>query len=222
MKITFKDYPIKPGLAATADSRMGKEGILITGQPDPEPNRPFPGGPEASWPRQVCNTPGVSSQTPELIQSYKTGCSCAKGTRQVPAPSLFFILLLACCRLTSAQTTNGIVLVTAGPPVVTVSNLTTNRYTNTLSTLRVEPILTPCPECGKANHHERRVELAEMFDVVYATLVSGGQTNVAVVFKGPKLQSVVTNTVPRAGVPVWRQPGQVTPIPPLTNAPPTP
>lgn len=145
------------------------------------------------------------------------------------------LVLFACSRLASAQvTTNVGPLVTTNlvwhtnvwvedqPGGVRLLNLTTNRYTNTLSTLRVEPILTPCPECGKANHHERRVELAEVFDVVYATLVSGGQTNVAVVFKGPKLQSVVTNTVTRPGVPVWRQPGQVTPIPPLTNAPPTP
>lgn len=121
------------------------------------------------------------------------------------------IVLLAFCLGAFAQldpratNSNTLVLETAGPPKLYVSNLTTNRYTNFLATLRVEPILTPCPECGGPNHHERRIEHVEVYDLVTATLVSGGQTNVARVFQSPRTATVVTNVVLR--LQARRQPG---------------
>lgn len=83
------------------------------------------------------------------------------------------------------------------PPSVTVSSLATNRFTNILTTLRVEGIDTPCPECGRANHHECRLESVEVFEVVTAIIVAGGQTNVVAVYQSPKVREVVTNIVPR-------------------------
>lgn len=84
----FGHYPIKPGLAATAGSRSGKEGLLITGQPGPEPNRPFPGGEgsESGGRGSESRSPSISTGTPEPSRPCKTRCSTAKRSRQVPAP----------------------------------------------------------------------------------------------------------------------------------------
>lgn len=105
-----------------------------------------------------------------------------------------------------------------------VSSLATNRYTNLLAVLRVSPLDTPCAECGAPNHHERRIESVETFEVVSATIVAGGQTNTFAIYQGAKTGAVVTNVYLRAApanaaVPlpysVRRQPGQTAPIPPL-------
>lgn len=126
------------------------------------------------------------------------------------------IVILAFCLGAFAQldphvtNTNPVQLGNAGVELLRLSALTTNRYTNFLATLRVEPILTPCPECGQANHHERRIEHVEVYDLVTATLVSGGQTNVARVYQSPRTAAVVTNVVLR--LQARRQPG-------WTNAP---
>lgn len=86
----FGHYPTKPGLAATADGRIGKEGYLITRQRGLEPNTPFPGASEASWPEAGSGIRSCfkSSQTPSPMHSYKTRCSGPSIHRQVPAPLL--------------------------------------------------------------------------------------------------------------------------------------
>lgn len=121
------------------------------------------------------------------------------------------IVLLASCLGAFAQldpratNTNPVQFNNAGVEMLRLSALTTNRYTNFLATLRIEPILTACPECGGPNHHERRIEHVEVYDLVTATLVSGGQTNVARIFQSPRVAAVVTNVVVR--LQPRRQPG---------------
>lgn len=105
----------------------------------------------------------------------------------------------------------------AAEPIL-VSNLTTNYYTNVLSTLKVTPVPGPCPECGAQNHHEVRVQHVETFYIVQGTITVNGQTNPPVViFTSPRSASIRTNTVFRdwLAYPKTRQPGQTNTVPPL-------
>jgi hypothetical protein len=79
----------KPGLAATADGRIGREGYLITRQPGREPNRPFPRSIGSELARIW--SPDDSSQTPAPLHSYKTRCSVPTRNRQVPSPPLLLL-----------------------------------------------------------------------------------------------------------------------------------
>lgn len=99
---------------------------------------------------------------------------------------------------------------------IQISTLSTNTYTNVLTTLSISKVDKPCPECGGPNHHEQRVEHIETFIVVQATVIAGGQTNRMNVFTGPKVSGVRTNLAlipfpaPRTRSPGW----------PATNSPP--
>lgn len=78
----------------------------------------------------------------------------------------------------------------------------TNRFTNVVSVVSVTPVDTPCPECGGLNHHERHVEIVEIYEIVTATMRMGGQTNSFPVYRSPGYRLIRTNIVPKSIFPL--------------------
>src|SRR5678815_640243 len=93
---------------------------------------------------------------------------------------------------------------------IDVSNLSTNYYTNILSTLKVTAVPGKCPECGENNHHEILVQHVETFYIVHATISVNGQTNPpTVIYTSPRVAGIQTNVAFRDWMPYpkFRQPG---------------
>jgi len=94
--------------------------------------------------------------------------------------------------------------------------LSTNYVTNVVSTVRVEEISTPCPECGGPDHHERLYQFMISYGNANRTLVVDGHTNVIISAVGPTNRWFATNVVLKLAPAITRQPGwQINPTYPL-------
>lgn len=71
----------------------------------------------------------------------------------------------------------------------------TNRLEVPLSILSVQPISTPCPECGGPNHHEIRVQSVAIYDQISVRLVTNAATNTVFDHYGATNVMVRTNIV---------------------------
>lgn len=104
-------------------------------------------------------------------------------------------------------------------PGLRLLSLATNRFTNILSLVRVEPDTNICAVCG-ATHHERHIvaKIARESLMLFTEL--DGQTRSNVVWEAPARTWIETDIVQRTFH--RQQPGALPPTPPpLTNAPTT-
>lgn len=105
------------------------------------------------------------------------------------------------------------------PGPITMGPTSTNRVTNVLSVLSVQPVPQDrCPECGGPNHHDQQTVLLSVHDEIYQSLVTPlGMTNRLLVGLGPTNRYLGTNVVfsRRRSQPGWETPPM--PLPVSTN-----
>lgn len=101
-------------------------------------------------------------------------------------------------------------------PGLRLLSLATNRFTNILSLVRVEPDTNLCPVCG-AIHHERHIVAKMARESLMLFTELEGQTRSNIVWEAPARTWIETDIVQRTFH--RQQPGALPPTPsPLTNA----